>query len=82
MRVLSSRGRELAKVSNNPAADGAAGEHGDERRYPFHQDDLRYKHLETDTREDSNAIVICIMDTSGSMDTMKKYLARSFFFLL
>ena len=22
------------------------------------------------------------MDTSGSMDTMKKYLARSFFFLL
>jgi sporulation protein YhbH len=82
MRVLSSRGRELAKVSNNPAADGAAGEHGEERRYPFHQDDLRYKHLETDTREDSNAIVICIMDTSGSMDTMKKYLARSFFFLL
>jgi len=27
-------------------------------------------------------VVICIMDTSGSMDTMKKYLARSFFFLL
>jgi sporulation protein YhbH len=52
------------------------------RRFPFHQDDLRYKHLETDTREDSNAVVICIMDTSGSMDTMKKYLARSFFFLL
>jgi len=52
------------------------------RRFPFHQDDLRYRHLETDTREDSNAVVICIMDTSGSMDTMKKYLARSFFFLL
>ncbi len=27
-------------------------------------------------------MVLCIMDTSGSMDTMKKYLARSFFFLL
>jgi sporulation protein YhbH len=52
------------------------------RRFPFHQDDLRYKHLETDVREDSNAVVMCIMDTSGSMDTMKKYLARSFFFLL
>jgi uncharacterized protein len=51
-------------------------------RFPFHQDDLRYKHLEIDTREESNAAVICIMDTSGSMDTMKKYLARSFFFLL
>ena len=36
----------------------------------------------TDTRKESNAVVICIMDTSGSMDTMKKYLARSFFFLL
>ena len=36
----------------------------------------------TDTREESNAVVLCIMDTSGSMDTMKKYLARSFFFLL
>jgi sporulation protein YhbH len=52
------------------------------RRFPFHQDDLRYKHIEVDTREESNAAVICIMDTSGSMDTMKKYLARSFFFLL
>jgi sporulation protein YhbH len=52
------------------------------RRFPFHQDDLRYKHIEVDTREESNAAVLCIMDTSGSMDTMKKYLARSFFFLL
>jgi uncharacterized protein len=52
------------------------------RRQPFHKNDLRYKHLETSTREDSNAVVLCIMDTSGSMDTMKKYLARSFFFLL
>jgi len=52
------------------------------RRFPFHHDDLRYKHVEVDTREESNAAVICIMDTSGSMDTMKKYLARSFFFLL
>src|SRR5258708_7303215 len=52
------------------------------RRFPFHQDDLRYKHVEIDTKEESNAAVICIMDPSGSMDTMKKYLARSFFFLL
>src|SRR5579871_4803375 len=52
------------------------------KRFPFHQRDLRYKHIEVDTKEESNAVVICIMDTSGSMDTMKKYLARSFFFLL
>lgn len=52
------------------------------RRFPFHQDDLTYRHTVSDIRRESNAAVLCIMDTSGSMDTMKKYLARSFFFLL
>ncbi len=76
-RVLATRQRQIAQGSEVPKdADG------NERRFPFHQDDLRYKHLETDVREESNAAVVCIMDTSGSMDTMKKYLARSFFFLL
>jgi sporulation protein YhbH len=55
---------------------------GDEKRFPFHEDDLVYRHMVTDIKPESNAVVICIMDTSGSMDTMKKYLARSFFFLL
>src|SRR5581483_2676220 len=41
-------------------------------RFPFHEDDLRYHHTITDTRNESNAVVLCIMDTSGSMDTMKK----------
>ena len=31
------------------------------------------KRLVEDTREESNAVVLCIMDTSGSMDSMKKY---------
>ncbi len=52
------------------------------RRFPFHTDDLVYRHVTTQMRRESNAVVVCIMDTSGSMDTMKKYLARSFFFLL
>jgi uncharacterized protein len=51
-------------------------------RFPFHEDDLVYRHVATDIRKESNAVVLCLMDTSGSMDTMKKYLARSFFFLL
>jgi len=51
-------------------------------RFPFHKDDLRYHHTVTDIRNESNAVVLCIMDTSGSMDRLKKYLARSFFFLL
>src|SRR5262249_13163772 len=94
MRALATgRKQDLAQVEdeNGGPADtedqprnrpAVALQVGGKRRFPFHQDDLRYKHLETDTREDSNAVVICIMDTSGSMDTMKKYLARSFFFLL
>jgi uncharacterized protein len=51
-------------------------------RFPFHDADLTFRHVTTDVRLESNAVVICIMDTSGSMDTTKKYLARSFFFLL
>ena len=51
-------------------------------RFPFRKEDLTYRRLVLDTREESNAVVVCIMDTSGSMDRLKKYLARSFFFLL
>jgi sporulation protein YhbH len=81
IRMLATRKNQIAQAAHAPVADSpASGSH--DRRFPFHQDDLRYKHLEQDTREDSNAVVICVMDTSGSMDTMKKYLARSFFFLL
>ncbi len=54
----------------------------EENRFPFHKDDLRYFHIVPTTREVSNAVIFCIMDTSGSMGTVKKYLARSFYFLL
>jgi len=63
------------------AADLAFAEPARER-FPFHDDDLVYRHMVTDVKKESNAVVMCVMDTSGSMDTMKKYLARSFFFLL
>ncbi len=51
-------------------------------RFPFHDEDLTFRHVMPEMKKESNAAVVCIMDTSGSMDTMKKYLARSFFFLL
>lgn len=53
-----------------------------EERVPFREEDLRYWRVKEDIRRFSNAVVICIMDTSGSMDQTKKYLARSFYFLL
>ncbi len=51
-------------------------------RFPFMEDDLRYHRLKEDKKKDFNAVIICIMDVSGSMDQTKKYLARSFYFLL
>lgn len=57
-------------------------EHESDERFPFHKEDMRYFHIKQDTRLQSNAVVVCIMDTSGSMGTTKKYLARSFYFLL
>ncbi len=72
--------RKIATGRAAALAPPAGG--GEEPRFPFHRDDLVYRRLRTDPREESNAVVICIMDTSGSMDRLKKYLARSFFFLL
>jgi sporulation protein YhbH len=43
-------------------------------------DDLRYKTWEEKTIPQSNAVIIAMMDTSGSMGSFEKYCARSFFF--
>jgi len=77
-RLMATRGRENGEAEQ----EAEEPEAGDGKRFPFHDDDLTYRHLVTDVREESNAVVVCVMDTSGSMDTMKKYLARCFFFLL
>jgi sporulation protein YhbH len=54
----------------------------DKKRFPFMEDDLRYRRVREDHKKDFNAVIICIMDVSGSMDQTKKYMARSFYFLL
>lgn len=51
-------------------------------RVPFREEDLRYYKVKKKPRKESNAVMIFIMDVSGSMDNTKKYLARSFFFVL
>jgi sporulation protein YhbH len=70
------------KIRRRLATRSASPEGGERERFPFHEDDLVYRHVTMEIKKESNAVVICMMDTSGSMDTMKKYLARSFFFLL
>ncbi len=80
---LDKRRTARERIKRQLAARGhSEGGEARERRFPFHTDDLRFRHLRQEHRPESNAVVLCIMDTSGSMDTTKKYLARSFFFLL
>ncbi|CDF57533.1 UPF0229 protein YeaH [Thermobrachium celere DSM 8682] len=51
-------------------------------RFPFVEDDLRYFKIKKKFRRESNAAIICIMDISGSMDNTKKFMARTFFYVL
>ena len=51
-------------------------------RFPFHKDDLKYHHIKPKIKENSSAVIFFLMDVSGSMSQDRKYLARSFFFLL
>ena len=51
-------------------------------RFPFREEDMRYYRVKTKPKKESNAVMIFIMDVSGSMDSSKKYLARSLFFVL
>lgn len=43
-------------------------------------EDLRYKTWETRVEYQSNAVVLALMDVSGSMGEFEKYIARSFYF--
>ncbi|HWJ03468.1 MAG TPA: DUF444 family protein, partial [Verrucomicrobiae bacterium] len=43
-------------------------------------DDLRFKTWEIKQRYESNAVILAMMDTSGSMGNFEKYIARTFFF--
>jgi sporulation protein YhbH len=84
---LDKRKTALSRIKRM-VATGKAGERPqdpeteDAERFPFHANDLKYRHVVEKQDKQSNAVVVCIMDTSGSMDNAKKYLARSFYFLL
>lgn len=48
----------------------------------FEAGDLKYREIQQDTENQSNAVIIAMMDVSGSMGDMKKYLARAMLFWL
>jgi hypothetical protein len=70
------RREKATKRENN------SDENSEDSRFPFHDSDLRYRHIKLKPRENSDAAIFFIMDTSGSMNRQKKFMARSFFFLL
>ncbi|MEC5423902.1 sporulation protein YhbH [Virgibacillus sp. C22-A2] len=47
---------------------------------PIQNDDLRFKTWNDVVKPESKAVVLAMMDTSGSMGRFEKYMARSFFF--
>src|SRR5690606_13413376 len=47
---------------------------------PIYNDDLRFKTWNEVIRPESKAVVLAMMDTSASMGSFEKYMARSFFF--
>ena len=53
-----------------------------DERFPFHQNDLKYHYIKPKDKDNSAAVIFFLMDVSGSMSQDRKYLARSFFFLL
>ena len=73
------------KIARKQSKKRALSELGNEEeleRFPFIDDDLRYYRVKVKPKKVSNAVMIFIMDASGSMDVTKKYLARSYFFVL
>ncbi len=62
----------LAAIRRNQMNDT-----GQTRIFP---DDLRFKTWDEVVKPDSNAVVLALMDTSGSMGLFEKYCARTFFF--
>ena len=74
MSNLDKRRMILENIRRNAREEGHA-RFGDIRK-----EDLRFKTWEEENRFESNAVVLALMDVSGSMGDFKKYIARSFFF--
>ena len=73
---------KLKRKNKKKLYDESSGPTKDDEGFSFHESDLRYRHYKIHEKKTSNAVIFFIMDISGSMTRDKKFLARSFFFLL
>src|SRR5437868_12093231 len=74
MANLDKRRMILENIRRNAREEGRA------RFGDIKKEDLRFKTWEEVMRYESNAVVIAMIDVSGSMGEFKKYIARSFYF--
>ena len=74
MANLDKRRMILENIKRNAREQGKA-RFGDVKK-----EDLRFKTWEETLKYESNAVVLSLMDVSGSMGEFKKYIARSFYF--
>lgn len=63
----------MANIKRNALA-------GKQGLFGISPEDLRFRVWEESVKEESNAVVMAMMDVSGSMGPFEKYIARSFFF--
>ncbi|RAU99561.1 sporulation protein YhbH [Paenibacillus sp. YN15] len=64
-----------ASFSSGPSGWSGTGQAG-----LIKNEDMRFKTWEDIRKPQSNAVVLAMMDTSGSMGSFEKYIARSFYF--
>ncbi len=72
----------IARVKRMKAAGFDPEKAKENETFSFHEDDLIYRHYKMKKKPCTNAVIFFLMDVSGSMSQEKKFLARSFFFLL
>jgi len=72
----------VARIKRMKAAGFDPEKAEDGETFSFHEDDLKYRHYKMKKKPCTNAVIFFVMDVSGSMSQEKKFLARSFFFLL
>ena len=72
----------IERIKRKKAAERHLSNEDDEEIFPFHENDLVYRHFKKSSKENSNAVIFFVMDVSGSMTQQKKFLARTFYFLL
>ncbi len=74
MSNLDKRRTILENIRRTAREEGAA------KLGRFKKEDMRFKSWEEEVRYESNAVILAMMDVSGSMSEFKKYIARSFYF--